>query len=59
MKKKDVELSLRLPLNTIANINALAEQGILGETPNEVVLHMLRQYLFDQTLKIPRPEKIA
>lgn len=54
-KQKTIDLDIQLPLSTIDVINGLVKQGILGETTNDVILHILRQHLFEQTLKIQKP----
>ncbi len=45
-KKKSVSVDLRLPKHTLLILEQLAEQGILGETAEEVALHMIRHYVF-------------
>lgn len=48
MAKKDyVEVDVRLPNKVLANLDALAAQGILGKTKEEVALHILKQSLFE------------
>lgn len=48
MKKGYVNVPVRLPKETTELVRALAKQGILGTTPEEVILHILRQYVFEQ-----------
>ena len=53
MAKKDyVDVELRLPNKTLSDLDALAAQGILGKTKEEVALHILRQSMFEMALKM-------
>ncbi len=57
VSKKKVKVDLRLPLGTIAALDAIAKRGILGDTRQDVMLHMVREYLFMQDLARGRLEK--
>ena len=47
-KKEYVDVQISLPNETIKVLVALAKQGILGTTKEEVVMHMLKQHLFTE-----------
>jgi len=54
-KRQLIDVELRLSLPTLQVIDALAKQGILGETREEVVIYIMRSYLFDKSL-LTRPK---
>lgn len=46
-----VEIELRLPPALAAFVEREAKRGILGDTPEQVIDHCLRQYLFEQRVE--------
>ena len=50
-----INVRLDLPPAIRAALGQLAGQGILGDTEEEVALHMLRSYLFQLTIDSNRP----
>lgn len=53
-KKEYVDVQITLPNETIKVLVALAKQGILGTTKEEVALHMLKQHLFTEVQALPK-----
>jgi hypothetical protein len=51
MKKKSVEIELRLPQEVAAKLHYAIQVGILGKTMDEVVEHVLKQSLWDMHLR--------
>jgi len=47
MNDDQVEIKLDLDDDTLDNLNKIVAQGILGNTIDAVVEHMLRQHLFE------------
>ena len=43
-----IDVSVRLPDASLHVLNLLVADGRLGETVDEVVSHILRQYLFER-----------
>ena len=52
--KKKIEVEVFLPRGVITGIDAIVARGLLGDTREEVVIHMIREYLFLQDMARPR-----
>lgn len=55
--KDYVEVEIGLSDKTAINLDILAAQGILGNTREEVILHVLRQALFEMVQGQNRNDK--
>lgn len=55
-RAKMVEVDLRPPTKTLEILDALAKQGLLGDTRDDVILHVLRQHLFEKIMLRPVAE---
>lgn len=64
-KSTMIDVEFRLSRATLEIIEALAKQGILGETREEVTLYILRSYMFEHARPLiverqkqrPKPRK--
>lgn len=62
MKKgKPIDISLHLPAETALLLSQLAKQGVLGSTVEDVVQHILRDYMFKLTMRhgAAKPTKLT
>lgn len=53
MEHEFVEIELRLDSRLLEYVDALVAQGIIGRNREEVINHVLRQYLFERAAYIP------
>lgn len=56
---KSVNVSLRLPREVVKAFEQWAKDGILGSTKEEVMLHVIRHYLFITDVPLPKTKKMG
>ncbi len=52
-----IDVEIMLGGNLLKSVKAMAEQGYLGSTPEEVIEHCLRQFMFETARK--QAEKVS
>lgn len=58
-KPRMVNIVLRLPKSQLAVLDGIVATGLLGDTRDEVVLHIMRQSLYEAHMRARRSAEIA